>query len=152
MKKPKPTRKAHPIPAASPSNWKTRWDCADPGFCELVIRLPLKQGRKFFANNKFPVVIADVGDLRAINKAMVTQAAEALATLLLAANRENSKKGTAALNLKKALKKEKAEQLNSELLKTVKKKDRRVKKIAKEMKESERNVWNLLSLKKKPID
>jgi len=73
MKKPKPTRKAHPIPAASPSNWKTRWDCADPGFCELVIRLPLKQGRKFFANNKFPVVIADAGVLLAINKAMVTQ-------------------------------------------------------------------------------
>ena len=73
MKKPKPTRKAHPIPAVAPSNWKTRWDCADPGFCELVIRLPLKQGRKFFANNKFPVVIADAGILLAINKAMVTQ-------------------------------------------------------------------------------
>lgn len=73
MKKPKPTRKAHPIPAVAPSNWKTRWDCADPGFCELVIRLPLKQGRKFFANNKFPIVIADAGVLRAINKAMVTQ-------------------------------------------------------------------------------
>ena len=74
MKKPKPTRKAHPIPAVAPSNWKTRWDCADPGFCELVIRLPLKECRKFFANSKFPVVIADAGVLRAINKAMVTQA------------------------------------------------------------------------------
>ncbi|TSA05809.1 MAG: hypothetical protein D4R77_07240 [Planctomycetaceae bacterium] len=69
MKKPK----RPPLPAVAPSNWKTRWDCADPGFCELVIRLPLKEGRKFFANNKFPIVIADAGVLRAINKAMVTQ-------------------------------------------------------------------------------
>ena len=80
------------------------------------------------------------------------EAAESLATLLLAANRENSKKGTAAVKLKKALRKEKAERLNSELLETVKKKGRRVGKIAKEMNASERNVWDLLSLKKKPID
>ena len=76
---------------------------------------------------------------------------ESLATLLLAANRENSKKGTAAVKLKKALRKEKAEQLNSELLKTVKKKGRRVEKIAKGMKISERHVERYLSPKKKPI-
>ena len=79
------------------------------------------------------------------------EAAESLATLLLAANRENSKKGTAAVKLKKALRKEKAEQLNSELLKTVKKKGRRVEKIAKGMKISERHVERYLSPKKKPI-
>ena len=38
-----------------------------------MIRLPLEEGRKFFANNKVPVVIADAGILLAINKAMVTQ-------------------------------------------------------------------------------
>ena len=78
------------------------------------------------------------------------EAAEALATLL-AAHGDNSKKGTAAVKLKKALRKEKAEQLNSELLKTVKKKGRRVEKIAKGMKISERHVERYLSPKKKPI-
>ncbi len=38
-----------------------------------MIRLPLEEGRKFFANSKFPVVIVDAGVLLAINKAMVTQ-------------------------------------------------------------------------------
>lgn len=84
------------------------------------------------------------------------EAAESLATLLLAANRENSKKGILAIKRKAALKKKEAKRLDRLLRNTVKKKYLRVERIAKEMnakgmKTSERNVERNLSRKKKPI-
>ena len=66
---------------------------------------------------------------------------------MLAANRANSKKGTAAIKRKSEPKKTEARRLDRELRKTIKKKDGREKRIAEIMKVGTRQVWNYLNVK-----